>query len=136
MSEPPESAEEASEWLRFAGEDLADAKALLEHGSTPRNVCWFALQSVEKAIKAILIFEGTRFPKTHDLDRLLKMTSGPWSAKDHGEDLAWLTGWSPDTRYPGDLEEATHGDARRAVAVAAEILDGVVHDLHELGIKG
>ncbi len=38
--------------------------------SVPRNICWHAVQSAEKAIKAALIFEGICFPKTHDLEVL------------------------------------------------------------------
>jgi HEPN domain-containing protein len=42
---------EASRWLRYAQEDLSTAESVVGRG-VPRQVCWLAQQSVEKALKA------------------------------------------------------------------------------------
>lgn len=39
--------------------------------------------------------------------------------------LPELTRWSIEGRYPDDLDEATHADAVKAIAVAAQVLDAV-----------
>ncbi|MBU6428483.1 MAG: HEPN domain-containing protein [Cyanobacteria bacterium REEB65] len=126
MTDPHEHSKEAHDWLRFAQEDLHDATVLLGHeGSTPRNACWNALQSAEKALKSALISEGTRPPKTHDLRRLLGLLRQQWRVATLSSDLSWLSEWAPDLRYPGDLEVATLADARRAVAIAKRVLEDI-----------
>jgi HEPN domain-containing protein len=54
---------ETQRWLRYAREDLEGAETLLaQRVVVPRHICWLSQQSVEKAIKAILVFLGSIFP--------------------------------------------------------------------------
>lgn len=50
--------EDALQWLRYAGEDLEQARRILEQeGFAPRRAAWLAQQAAEKALKAALVLE-------------------------------------------------------------------------------
>ena len=55
---------DTARWLRYAEEDLITAETLLGHPHVPpRQSCWLAQQSAEKALKAVLIFLQIDFPE-------------------------------------------------------------------------
>ena len=93
--------EDALEWLRFAEEDLAAARAMLVAGDpyVERHVGFAAQQAVEKALKALLIDRDTEPPRTHDLNKLETVLSG---APDERASLLLraLSAWSGGERYP------------------------------------
>ena len=128
--------EEARRWLRFAHEDLRTAEALLQQSdSIPRHVCWLAQQAAEKALKAVLVFLQIDFPKTHDLDALRNLIPDGWQLKPDHPDLASLTEWAVEARYPGDWPEAVEGDARLAVEKARTVSASVEEDLMRRGFE-
>ena len=132
----PEHRDEALRWLRFAREDLAVAERLLRFpDAVPRHICWLAQQAAEKALKAALILEGVEFPYRHDLDALRNLLPDGWAVKVEYPDLAELTVWAVEARYPGDWPEATREDAQRAVAQARGVLDSVVRDFKRRNIE-
>lgn len=117
---------EAERWLRFAAEDLAVAERLAKDDlRASRHRCWLAQQAVEKAIKAALILDGVSFPFRHDLDVLRNLLPVRWALREAFPDLAELTEWAVEARYPGDWEEATEDEAERAVAQARGVLRSV-----------
>jgi HEPN domain-containing protein len=60
------------EWVTKAENDLKSASYILKMKDCPvDNVCFNAQQCVEKYLKALLITQGLKFPKTHDLGELL-----------------------------------------------------------------
>lgn len=131
-----ERAGEALRWLRFAGEDLREAEQLAaQTQSIPRHICWFAQQAAEKALKAALILEDMEVPFWHNLDALRNLLPPGWSVKQEHPDLAELTAWAVEARYPGDWPEATWEDAHRAVALARAVYDGIVRDFEQRGVK-
>lgn len=105
---------EARVWMAYAKTDLRAAYALLESGEFfPRQICFLAQQCGEKAIKAILTFEEVDFPKKHDLDRLRDLIPDGWKFKERFPDLAELTIWAVESRYPGhtpDVVERSTGN--------------------------
>lgn len=128
-------ADEARRWLRFAQEDLQTAQSLAEQPEfIPRHVCWLAQQAAEKALKAALVLEGIDFPYRHDLDALRNLLPEGWSVKAQCPDLAELTEWAVEARYPGDWPEATTLDARKALAQAQEVLRAIGEDLAQRGL--
>lgn len=57
----------AKEWMEYAADDLF---AAMDRPRRPINYavpCFHAQQSAEKALKAVCIAKGIRFPVTHDL---------------------------------------------------------------------
>lgn len=107
MSPPEEKGAVGSprEWLKRAGSNLEIAKA------APRlknvyleDACFEAQQAAEKAIKAVLLDRGIRFPYTHD-----PRTIGQ---------AAHLTRFAVATRYPGLSEPVSQKEYKRAVKTA------------------
>ena len=132
----PDHVAEARRWLRFAAEDLRAAGTLLHETQVPpRHVCWLAQQAAEKAIKAALVFLQIEFPKTHDLDALRNLVPEDWRVRQAFPDLADLTEWSVEARYPGDWPEATADDARGSLDEARRVLDLVTADLAARGVE-
>jgi HEPN domain-containing protein len=123
---------EAARWLRYAREDYEAAVALRSSGR-PRHVCLLAQQSAEKAIKSIYAFLDLRIPRSHDLDMLRNLLPDGWKIGSHFEDLAGLSAWAVESRYPGDLPEASAEDADAAVALAGEVVSLAEQDLREHG---
>ena len=125
---------ETSRWLRYAEEDLITAETLLRHPHVPpRQACWCAQQSAEKALKAVLIFLEIDFPRTHDLNILRNLVPDSWQLKATHRDLASLTGWAVEARYPGEIPDATNADASEAVEQARTVWTFVSTALAEHG---
>jgi HEPN domain-containing protein len=123
------STPEAERWLAYARSDLAAARALLrdpEH--YPRQVCFLAQQSAEKALKALLILLDIEFPHTHDLDRLRESVPPGWRVKTEFPQLYALSIWAVELRYPGDLPEVVESDAQQALHLAERILQVIEQD--------
>ena len=122
----PEHVDQARRWLRFAMEDLDVAQCLLARdGSRPRHACFLAQQAAEKAFKAALVLEEIDFPLRHDLDALRNLLPDTWFVRLTHTDLAQLTQWVFEARYPGDWQEATQADADRAVSQAQGVCNSI-----------
>lgn len=127
--------EEALRWLRFAQEDLVLAEKLLHlREATPRHICWLAQQAAEKALKAALLLEDVDVPRWHNLDALRNILPEGWSVKHECPDLAELTEWAVEARYPGDWPEATREEAARAVAQARDVVASIVRGFAQRGL--
>jgi len=123
---------EARRWLIYAEEDLAAARALSESGAA-RHVCWLAQQAAEKTLKAILVFLQTDFPFWHDLDALRNLIPEGWRVKQGYPDLAELTQWAVESRYPGNWPTAGEHDSEAAIEQARGIYQSVCRDFERLG---
>lgn len=116
-------ADRAKEWIRYAQSDLRAAERLLDEELVLFGTsCFHAQQAAEKALKAILVFYGIDFPKTHDLVLLSRLLPGGVSGIPGERELRTLTQWSVEARYPGDLPEATRTEACEAIELARGIL--------------
>lgn len=60
------------EWTKQSKDELDTAKYLL-NGGYFKGACYHAQQSAEKAIKSILLENGWKLEKTHDIDYLIKI---------------------------------------------------------------
>ena len=125
---------DTARWLRYAEEDLVTAETLLEQPQVPpRQACWHAQQSAEKALKAALIFLQIDFRRTHDLNVLRDLLPGSWPLKTTHPDLSNLTRWAIEARYPEDIQGATKAEATEAVEQARAIWTSISTELTQHG---
>ncbi len=118
--------QEAIRWLQYARQDLETAdKMVKEGGFVYRHVCFWSQQAAEKALKAIFVYLQIDYPWRHDLDALRNQLPNDWPVKGEYSDLARLTEWAVEARYPGDWEEATLQDAQTACDLARAIVDSI-----------
>lgn len=137
MNDPDLTVHEALRWLQFSKEDLDVASRLISSTPTaPRHVCWLSQQAAEKALKAALVLEGIDFSFTHDLDALRNNLPDSWSVRTTHADLAELTEWAVETRYPGDWPQPTDTDAARAESEARSIHDSIIEVFRRRGLLG
>src|SRR4051794_33646839 len=105
------------EWLIRAKSNLALARSDTV-GALLEDHCFEAQQAAEKAIKAVFIHRGARFPFIHDLDELLSRLEGsglkiPKYVREADE----LSPFAVATRYPGLVSPVTKRQHRRAVRI-------------------
>lgn len=123
---------DAKIWMEYSESDLRAAQTLLKSEEFfPRQICFLAQQCAEKAIKAVLVFEEIDFPRNHDLDRLRDLIPNGWKIKEQFPDLAELTIWSVESRYPGNMPDVTEHEARETLHLAASVFDIVSTELQE-----
>lgn len=111
------------------------AELILEHDQVPRAACFNAQQCGEKSTKTALVFLQIPFPKTRDLNRLRDLLPEGWDVKEDFPDLAELSKWAVEPRYPGDVIEATREDAPSAVVQARDIYETTLEDLKRHGYE-
>ncbi|MCY4455173.1 MAG: HEPN domain-containing protein [Chloroflexi bacterium] len=131
----PEIVVDALRWLRYAKEDLDLAAAIAHAGDrTPRHACFLAQQAAEKGLKAVLVLERVEFPFIHDLRELRRLVPDGWPVSAGLADLAQLTVWGAESRYPGDWPEPTAEDALRAEAEARRVYDSIAAEFSRRGV--
>ena len=136
MSSPDPVVTEALRWLQYCNDDLAAASHLMAGTLTsPRHTCWLSQQAAEKALKAALILEEVDFPFIHDLDRLRNLLPSGWPVRETHSDLAELTEWAVESRYPGGWPEPTDDDASRAMSQARSVHESIVAEFRSRGIR-
>ena len=125
------------QWITFANEDLQFAQHGLTITKKPphRLIAFHAQQSVEKYLKAFLVFKNVDFPHTHNISRLLELCSkyNTWSTD--LKDAKQLTAFAISSRYPGEDEEVTRDEAVKAVFIAANVREVVRKTLLKEGVS-
>jgi HEPN domain-containing protein len=96
----PEVRELVDRWLAYARDDLKAAEELKSSEIPARISCFHAQQAAEKAIKAVFVLEQVDFPYTHDLVKLAEALPPGWKPGASSADLADLSRWSVESRYP------------------------------------
>jgi HEPN domain-containing protein len=110
------------EWLSRAQSNLARAGKPLPDAYL-EDYCFDAQQAAEKAIKAVFIAHGLRFPYIHDLGRLLTLlTQAGIRVPKYVTESNRLTRYAVEARYPGLSGPLTKSDHRRAVRIATGTL--------------
>jgi len=96
-----ESKKIAERWFKQARHDLGVAKCNLKNGFYADS-CFMAEQSAQKAIKAYLYFQGTRFIPEHSVAKLIEECKN----RDFGKIVKYghkLDQYYIPTRYPDAL---------------------------------
>ena len=120
MSETPAS---VSAWLGKAEHDLAAAEALADRDDPYWDIVVFhAQQAVEKYLKALLVLNGQRPPRVHDLPKLLTLAAkfAPQLAS-FVDDCEFLSPLAIVSRYPGYELDSPAEDGARSVAIARRV---------------
>ena len=92
----------------------------------PEQICFHAQQAVEKALKAVLLRKSIRFPAIHDIEELVQIGRQEGvQFPDWAEDLASLTPYAVETRYPGHWEDFNETEVNEALAIAQKAVEWV-----------
>jgi HEPN domain-containing protein len=124
----PERLKEASEWLRYAAEDLQSAE-LLASTNPPRlrQALFHAEQATEKALKSFLISQNRPYPLTHNLT-LLRDLCGEIdpSLLDVIAPALRLTDFAIRFRYPGNVTPDLRAeDGTQWIAAARNVYSSI-----------
>ncbi len=86
------------------------------------TVCFHCQQAAEKFLKAYLVANGCSYPISHDLVLILeKILRIDPTAEVLRDDLALLTPYAVEIRYPDDWFMPTEEDAREAREAVARV---------------
>jgi HEPN domain-containing protein len=119
LVDDPGVIEAVRQWVEKAEGDLQAAAQLLKSRTKPVDiVCFHAQQCIEKYLKALLIWHGLDFPKSHNLTLLFERLPVKTRPEMSSEERLRMTDYATVTRYPGDYEPITLTEARHAVALA------------------
>lgn len=112
-----------AEWLRHARSNLARCRGDRRLPNVLfEDLCFDAQQAAEKAIRAVLISKGRRFPKTHDLSELLELVAVTGlGVPPPVLEAKRLTPYAVAGRYPGVSEDAGEEDHREALEIAERV---------------
>lgn len=96
------------------------------------DLCFELQQSVEKAIKAILVKYGIDFRKTHDISELLKLIQLRTTITIPPDIIraARLTPHAVESRYP-NWNVITNGEYNEALKIAKDTLDWAKNVINE-----
>jgi HEPN domain-containing protein len=111
------------EWIEKADEDLLSLKSLIKHKEgSPSTGCFLAQQAVEKLLKALIIKHDIRLEKIHDLITLSNKVKKLEPQIDQFlEEIAILTRYYIETRYPWDYPEFSWQECEGALEIANKI---------------
>lgn len=111
------------EWVNKAENDLKAAAFTLEldEECPTDTVCFHAEQVVEKYLKALLVFNGTPFPKTHNIEDIMALLPPNCRPKLDDKDQDRLTEYATVIRYPGDYEQISLEEAKKTVRIARRV---------------
>ena len=123
MNARPEVAEILRQWVRKAEHDLEAARRIIsiEEGCPFDTVCFHCQQAAEKYLKCLLTYLGIQTPRTHDLKALVALVPAEQRLSLGIKDIVELNPYAVGVRYADDWREPELTDARRALALAAEV---------------
>ena len=109
-------------WMARAESSLALAR-MQSDGIDLEDLCYQAQQSAEKALKAVFLAKGVRFPFSHNLDLLLQgLEEFGLEIPESVDTASRLTRYAVETRYPGFFDPVTPVEYREALDMAKTIL--------------
>jgi HEPN domain-containing protein len=127
MNEQLEITAEIRRWVEKAENDLRNAEYVLtlKEDCPTDTVCFHCQQCAEKYLKALLIFRGVDFPKTHDLVLLFNLSINECELSLQIGEVQPLNRYSVEARYPGDWDPIERQEAAEAVNMARGVRDAV-----------
>ena len=112
-----------NKWIFRADEDLAviDRLSGSDLSAYSSSICFHAQQAVEKYLKALLVFKGIDFRKTHDVDHLLSECQKVVPQALDFIDLKSLTDFGVAVRYPDDFYIPEESETRHYMKIAKDV---------------
>ena len=87
------------------------------------DLCFHAQQAAEKALKGLLLAHGVDFPYIHDLGELLRLLEQTEAEiPSTVRDVARLTDYAVEARYPGPAEPVTTEEYDEALALTEAVV--------------
>jgi HEPN domain-containing protein len=116
------SIDEIKEWIEKADHDLGSAKIIYLHlPDYFDTIAFHCQQSVEKHLKALLVYHEISFPRSHDLIFLLDLLSAKIEIEDSRFENAFvLNNYSVQIRYPNKIVKLSNEEIERAIAISQE----------------
>lgn len=119
-------AKDHREWIKRAKSCLTIAKSYKDDNVYLEDLCFNAQQSVEKALKGLILHLGLKPPKTHFLNELIQVVSKRIIVPDQIKDCVDLNDYAVFTRYPDDYKAITDEEYKEAVEIAERVYNWVV----------
>ena len=120
MSVNAKDAGSPHDWLRHARSDLALCGMPKTRSILYQHLCFHAQQASEKALKAVLVANCVRFPKTHDLAFLMQSLPSAVTVPPPLLNLPALNQYAVQQRYPGESPPITRKDYKASALLAEE----------------
>lgn len=120
----------ASNWLLRAKSNLEHARIFNENSLFSKggsifyeDLCFDLQQCVEKTFKVLLILNNFEFPKTHDIDKLIKLLKiNGINVPDKILDAGMLTQYAVRTRYfDYDVRNITQEEYEEALEITENV---------------
>jgi len=123
MHRHSKSIEIVHEWVVKAENDFINAvhTLKLKEKCPTDTVCFHAQQTVEKYLKALLVFNNIDFIKTHDICELMATLPQELQPDLSAWEQDLLTDYATDARYPGTYERITLTEARKSVEIMKRV---------------
>ncbi len=117
-------------WIEKANRDLEVARRLYRDRFYDYT-CYFSQQAVEKYLKAFLIENNKKYPRTHDIKYLINLCSEIDRDFEYLFDIKAdkLTIYSTETRYPEYEFEVDETMAKEALEIAEKVRNFVFKKL-------
>lgn len=112
-------------WLSYAESDLSLASTKPEGAILPGTLCFLAQQACEKSLKALLIYCGIQFPRTHNINVLIQHIPDNIQIPEEVFEAAKLTDYAVSSRYPGIVEPITESEYKMALESAKFVFEWV-----------
>jgi HEPN domain-containing protein len=117
------------QWLEKADHDLIAAQLIIDVQPIILDIaCFHCQQAVEKYLKAFLVFKNLDFPKTHNLDLLLK-NCADLNEVFSGIDLLNLEDFAVRGRYPHDYLMPGTEETRHFYEIAQSVKELVLNEI-------
>ena|SRR3990167_253470 len=111
-----------ADWLARASEDLDVVALLLREQGSANTACFHAQQAAEKLLKGFLAHHERHVRKVHDLKVLLTACAEiDHSCEQLRDDVAYLSKFYIEARYPSDISEFSLEEAKKAHEAASRI---------------
>ena len=125
------TAEEFEIWLQRAESNLRIACRGKGEGVFLEDLCFEAQQAAEKALKALLIYLSSEYPRVHAFTLLLERLGQYVIVPEAIREVIELSDYSVQMRYPGDYYPVSEEEYERALKLAERVLHWVKSQVKE-----